>query len=146
MHLKKNTFKANFGLIFVVQGERIITAMRATKIIIVCIIALATGLQVFGQQSEVVPVQAERIDISKSVRIFPNPAVEYVYIKVHQFKAQDVSLTLHNIIGNEIAFESEIIDEHELRVTVKDLDAGYYLIGLKDKSSRFSGTFKFVKK
>jgi hypothetical protein len=62
------------------------------------------------------------------------------------FAVQDVTLTVHNIIGNVMSVESEVIDEHEVRIKVKDLSAGYYLIAIKDNSDRFQGTYKFLKK
>ncbi|SKC89871.1 T9SS type A sorting domain-containing protein [Ohtaekwangia koreensis] len=111
------------------------------------IIAGAAALEVIAQEREQnPPVQTEHVDLVKSVHIFPNPAVEFVHIRIDQFKAQDIKLSLHNIIGNEMNTETEIVDEHELRVRVKDLASGYYLLAMKDKDSKFTSTFKFVKK
>ena len=82
----------------------------------------------------------------KSVQVFPNPAVDYVHIRVDHADIAKVQFTLHNIIGNRVDVESEVIDQHELRIRVKDLSIGYYLISLKDTESNLSGTIKFVKK
>lgn len=90
--------------------------------------------------------QPEQLTNSKSVQIFPNPAVEYVHIKTENAKAEDIKLTVHNIIGNAVETETEIVSEHELRVKVKDLAAGYYLIALRDETSNFKGTYKFLKR
>lgn len=119
--------------------------MRFAAFIAVWIVALATVFQAFAQDRMAMQVP-ERYDPSKSVQVFPNPAVEFVHVRVDDFDASEVVLSLHNLIGNQVPVESEVIGEHEIRVRVKDLDAGYYLIALKDKSSRFRGTFKFVKK
>jgi hypothetical protein len=43
-------------------------------------------------------------------------------------------------------FESELIDEHEIRIKVKDLDTGYYLLALKDDHAKLQGTYKFLKR
>ena len=111
------------------------------------IIAGSAAMEVIAQEREQnPPVQTEHVDLVKSVHIFPNPAVEFVHIRIDQFKAQDIKLSLHNIIGNEMNTETEIVDEHELRVRVKDLASGYYLLAMKDKDSKFTSTFKFVKK
>jgi Secretion system C-terminal sorting domain len=83
---------------------------------------------------------------SKSVHLFPNPAVEYVNVRVEHINMDKVKVSMHNIIGNEISIETERIDEHEVRIRVKDLDAGYYLLALKDEDSKFRGTYKFLKR
>ncbi len=90
--------------------------------------------------------QPEKLDIAKSVQIFPNPATDFVSVKIEQVRAQDIQLSLRNIIGNEISAETEIVDEHELRIRVKDLAAGYYLLAMKDHDSKFRGTYKFLKR
>jgi hypothetical protein len=122
--------------------------MRLGRIVMMMIIAGAAALEVIAQEREQnnPPVQSEHNDIAKSVRIFPNPAVEFVHVRIDQFKAADIRLSLHNIIGNEVNTETEIVDEHEIRVRVKDLASGYYLLAMKDKDSKFTSTFKFVKK
>src|SRR4030095_8047576 len=88
--------------------------------------------------------QPERNEISKSVHLFPNPAVEYVHVRVEHVNLDKVKVSMHNIIGNEIGIETERIDEHEIRIKVKDFDAGYYLLALKDEDSKFRGTYKFL--
>ena len=90
--------------------------------------------------------QPDRKDISKAVHIFPNPAVEFVHIRLDNVNLDNVNVTMHNIIGNEINIETERIDSHEIRIKVKDFDAGYYLLALKDEQSKFRGTYKFLKR
>jgi hypothetical protein len=102
--------------------------------------------ELFAQDRTPQETQAESVDLIKSVQVFPNPALEFVHIRVEKLKAADVKLSLHNIIGNEVAIESEIVDEHELRVKVKDLATGYYLIALRDEKMNFRGTYKFLKR
>ena len=90
--------------------------------------------------------QPDRKDLSKAVQIFPNPAVEFVHIRLDHVNLDNVSVTMHNIIGNEFNIETERVDEHEVRIKVKDFDAGYYLLALKDEQSKFLGTYKFLKR
>ena len=90
--------------------------------------------------------QIGRFEPAKSVHIFPNPAVDFVHVKIDHFSAEHVKLTVHNIIGNEVPVEIEVLDKHELRVKVKDLNSGYYLLALKDDENRFQGTYKFLKR
>lgn len=114
------------------------------KIFLFC--ALIAGSFKVAAQVSFDATQPERNDISKSVHIFPNPAIEYVHIRLEQVNMDNVKVSMHNIIGNEIKIETEKIDEHELRIRVKDYDTGYYLIALKDEQSKFSGTYKFLKR
>jgi Secretion system C-terminal sorting domain len=113
--------------------------------ILICFLTL--GVSAFAQAPSGFEMeQPERNDIGKSVHIFPNPTTEYVNIRLEHLDIDNVKVTMHNIIGNEINIETEKVDEHELRIRVKDFDAGYYLLALKDDRSRFKGTYKFLKR
>lgn len=90
--------------------------------------------------------QERHQDMHKSVQIFPNPAVEYVHIRLDHINLDHVKISMHNIIGNEIRIDAERVDEHEIRIRVKDFDAGYYLVALKEDQSKFRGTYKFLKR
>jgi hypothetical protein len=90
--------------------------------------------------------QPERQELSKSVQLYPNPAIDFVNVRLEHVNATNVSVTLHNIIGNEINIETDIVDEHTLRIRVKDLDSGYYLLALNDSQSKFKGIYKFLKR
>jgi hypothetical protein len=89
---------------------------------------------------------SERQEDPKIVRVFPNPVVDFIHVKVEYAKAQNLKLTLHNIIGNEMRIESEIIDEHEVRIRVKDLSTGYYLLAIKDDETGLRTIHKVLKK
>jgi len=102
-----------------------------------------SGSAVAQERQTVIP---ERIDQSKSIQIFPNPAVEFVHVRTEQSKAENVRITVHNIIGNTMEVETEVVNEHEIRVKVKDLAAGYYLLALRDESINYRGTFKILKR
>ncbi len=108
------------------------------------IVFLAAGLSVRAQVSEDYG-SAFQNDPAK-IQIFPNPAVDFVHVRIDQLPARNIKLTVHNIIGNEIQVETELVDEHEVRVRVKDLNSGYYFIAVKDNEDRFRATYKFVKR
>lgn len=114
--------------------------MRLLNITIV-IILIALALPAKAQFAR------ETSDPGKTISVYPNPAIDdYVFIKMDDLDAHQVKLTLHNIIGNEIRIETEVVDQHEIRMRIKDLAAGYYLIALRDEGSKFKGTFKFLKR
>jgi len=91
-------------------------------------------------------VQLENQDISKSISIYPNPATDFVIVKSPALNAHQVKLTVFNILGNEMQTEIEVIDDHEVRVRVKEFSAGYYLIAVRDEKIQFKGTYKFLKR
>src|SRR5687767_6221690 len=113
--------------------------MRLLRILLLALFAAAAQTGWAQAQPEENTYTPER-DIAKSVHIFPNPATEFVHVKLDQFPASKVKLTLHNII------ETEVIDEHEIRVKVKDLASGYYLLAVREEEAKYRGTFKFLKR
>lgn len=115
--------------------------MRFTRLISILVLALASQLAIAQSQ----PDQTPERDIRKNVHLFPNPATEWVHVKIEEFPAEKVALTLHNIIGNKVEIEKEIVSEHELRVKVKDLASGYYLLAIKNEEANFRGIYKFLK-
>lgn len=82
------------------------------------------------------------------VSVYPNPAIDdYVYLRLTEpLNARLVHLNLYNIIGNEIPVEVEVVNDHELRVRIKELSAGYYLLGVREERTLFKGTYKFLKR
>lgn len=106
---------------------------------------------VIGSASAQVPSgydygQPERLEISKTVQIYPNPAAEeFIHIRIEHINVAHVKVSLHNIIGNEMRVDKDQLDEHTLRIKVKDLATGYYLIGLNDEKQKLKGIYKFLK-
>jgi hypothetical protein len=81
----------------------------------------------------------------KVVKFFPNPATEYLNVKFESSQAKDVKVTVHNIIGNVLDVESEVVEDQELRLKVKDLPSGVYLLALKE-DGRTQSCIKFLKR
>ena len=81
----------------------------------------------------------------KVTKFFPNPATEYLNLKFESSMAKDVKVSVHNIIGNVIEVESEVVEDQELRLKVKDLPAGVYLLALKE-DGRAQSCIKFLKR
>ena len=113
---------------------------------LVIMLASFTGTLYAQAQSDYDFSRPERFEIAKSVQIYPNPAAEeYVHVKVDHVSLAETKVTLHNIIGNEMKVDKELLDEHTLRIKVKDLATGYYLIGLNDEKHKLKGIYKFLK-
>ncbi len=82
----------------------------------------------------------------KVVQIFPNPAVDYVSVRLEVPHAARIKVTLHDIIGNVQQVELEEVSEYEIRLKIKDLATGYYFISLKDVALQEKATYKFLKR
>jgi hypothetical protein len=117
--------------------------MRVTKTFLFLLFFAAFTHAGFAQGLE---SHGEKMNVVKSINVFPNPASEYVHIRLDDLKASQVKLTMHNIIGNEVQIEPETVDQHEIRIKIKDLASGYYLLALRDEQTRFRGTYKFLKR
>ena len=85
-------------------------------------------------------------ELSKSVKLYPNPAVEYVYVKFETPQARKVKFSLHNILGSEMPLESEVIDDFEVQIKVKDFLTGVYLLSVRNDESGLKSAYKFLKK
>lgn len=113
---------------------------------LVLVMALAGGALAQGPGTFGVDQAGERTETAKAVHLYPNPTTEFVHIRLETMNIEHVKVSMHNIIGNELAIETEKVDDHELRIRVKDFDAGYYLLALRDDQSNFRGTYKFLKR
>ena len=124
--------------------------MKTAKIILVALLAVLVGQKSFaqgpGSGREEAPLMDKR-DPGKSVSVFPNPATtDYVTIKFESPQAKKVKLNVYTIIGNSVDVETEAIDDFELKIKVRDLGAGYYLLSLNNPESNFKSTLKILKR
>jgi hypothetical protein len=113
--------------------------MKALYLLIIGLLAVSSA----GFAQESVP---ERTDFSKFVTLYPNPSTDYIHIRFNTVNAENAKVSLYTILGNEIAVESEVIGSHIMRIWVKDLPTGYYLLAISDDQSHFKGTYKFLKR
>ncbi len=107
-------------------------------------LALSISVLAIGQSAEEPGHHPQ--EIIKSVQIYPNPSIDYLYVKFETPIAKTSTLIVHSIIGNQIETEQEAIDEYEIRVRVKDLNTGYYILAIHDQANNAKGTFKFLKR
>ena len=86
------------------------------------------------------------VDPVKDIAVFPNPASDFISVIFEEAKAKEASLVMYTIIGNEVSIEPELIDENEVRIRVRDLPSGYYLIAVRHEKSGLRVTRKFLKR
>jgi hypothetical protein len=113
------------------------------KAVLLFIIVSMAGQVCFGQAHD---ESFHSGDPVKSVQIYPNPAADYLTIKFESPIAKSSKLAFHSIIGSSIELEQETIDDFEIRVKVKDLPVGYYVIAIHDLQNNSRAIHKFLKK
>ena len=122
--------------------RKVLQFLIFTFLLFASVSAMAQG---FNGGKEEFPFQ-QRTEPVKMIQIYPNPATEFINIKFEAPIANKVRVSIHNVIGNVMEVETESIDEHELRLKVKDLATGYYLVSVKDERVNLNSTYKFLKR
>ena len=111
------------------------------------IFALLLTLTLASQVQAQSEIQFQNNESQRDIKIeiFPNPTTEYLNIHV---KGTDERPTfhLHNIIGNEVKVEFEKMGDNRYRINVENLAPGYYLLAIKEPTTKFSRTLKFLKR
>jgi hypothetical protein len=116
--------------------------MRQLILISICILAISSISKAQSAFDEVAPQQNN----PAKIHLYPNPATEFIHVRLEGVKVVNLKLKVHNIIGNEMPAEVEFLGENELRVRVKEFATGYYLLAMQEEESNFAGTYKFVKR
>ncbi|HLF36068.1 MAG TPA: T9SS type A sorting domain-containing protein [Cyclobacteriaceae bacterium] len=92
-----------------------------------------------------VSFQADNSIPRPRIDVFPNPAIENIFVRIETGDLGKVEFELFNIIGTSIKIETEEIEKDYFRIGVKELPAGYYLLMVKDPVKRFNQAFKVHK-
>jgi hypothetical protein len=97
------------------------------------------------QGGELPYFQNDRIELKNQIEIYPNPAVNNIFIKIENSELEKVEFELYNIIGTSLKFQSEEITHNHFKFSVEEYPPGYYLLIIKDPITRFNKAFKFHK-
>jgi hypothetical protein len=121
--------------------------MKNLRILLVMLASVTVSVAV-GQAPAPDGIQANppQQELSKSVKLYPNPAIEFVSVKFETPQAKKVKFNLHNIIGSEMPVESEVIDDFEVHIKVKDFSTGVYLLSIRNEETGLKSAYKFLKK
>jgi len=124
--------------------------MRNLSLILSFFLLLFLSSTAFGQTQGVISYAPEKLDLSndlsKSITVYPNPATDFLNIKLSTLEASTAKITVYTILGNELQIDKETVNDHEVRLRVKDLATGYYLIAVRDEQLQFKATYKFLKR
>lgn len=120
--------------------------MSLSKFIFTLGLALSIGLGALAQSAEVQLKVDEGIKPSNKVNLYPQPATEFVIVKIENSTLEDAKFELYNIIGTPVKVDVEELNNGEYKIWLKDLNTGYYMVVIKDTSTRYQKAFKFLKK
>lgn len=92
----------------------------------------------------------EVIDEKFIVNTFPNPTTDYLNIKVSaqnpKIEIGDFQLEMMDLVGNKIAIEQNFTDEQTVKIDLRYLSSGIYIINLRTATSnKIFSTFKVIK-
>lgn len=118
------------------------------KVLLLLFLCLNFSFFSFAQSENNVELpyfQNDQIIERNKIEIFPNPAVEHIFVKIENSELQKVEFELFNIIGNSLDIKPEEISRNTYKINVEEYPAGYYLLIVKDPITRFNQAFKFHK-
>ncbi len=107
--------------------------------LIILSLALALSGVAFSQEKA-----SNQFDQNIHISIYPNPAVESIYIELDK-SLLNAEFELNSMIGNKIQIKSEDLGYGKYKISVKDLATGYYFLIVKDENKRFKKAYKFLK-
>ena len=116
--------------------------MRAFKPILILLFAMLMAFSGYAQLKD----EAFPTDPAKAIHLFPNPAIDFVSVRFETPLAKTAKVSLHNIIGNELQVETEVLDEYNIHLKIKDLPTGYYLVTISPGEGAQRSILKFLKR
>jgi len=101
----------------------------------------AQGVQQPYEISVVTGIEKAK-DISLEIVVYPNPATDYVKLKVENYETENLSYQLYNINGTLL--ENKKIEGNETSIVMRNLIQGTYFLKVTDKQKEIK-TFKIIK-
>lgn len=120
--------------------------MKKIKFVFVLVGILVLGASAYAQKAEYPSYASNDLKIENRIQIYPNPSIDFVRVTIEESNLVNPIIVVHSIIGNRLEVVSEKLSNDEFKVDVKNLPAGYYLLAIKDESTGFSQTYKFLKR
>ena len=106
------------------------------KKIFLCILFFSIFNISFSQQKE----------LNRYFEVYPNPATEYINIKfIDKSKIANQTFSVHSLIGNKVDITSENLSDNTIRISIRDLNSGFYFLSLTDNQTEKREMVKFLK-
>ena len=121
--------------------------MKQLRLSLILLILLVMGQVGYAQkEGELDRFATSAIEKKNKVSLFPNPAVDYIQVKIENSNLTNAKMVLYNVIGNEVEVEVRKEEDDTYMIDVADLPAGYYFLAIRDEKNYFRETYKFVKR
>ena len=106
-------------------------AKNLTTIIasLLCSLSLST----FGTESDL------------QMELYPNPAIDYIELRITSLSIQKVEVQIKSVIGNEVRVASNRISPTQIRINTTNLSEGYYYLIVHVDNNK-TKSFRFLKK
>lgn len=89
---------------------------------------------------------SQKKESNKNFEVYPNPAIDYINIKFDgKSNIMNKSFSVHSLIGNKVDITTENLSENTIRISLRDLNSGYYFLSLTDKPTERRKIVKFLK-
>lgn len=85
------------------------------------------------------------LTVTNHIELYPNPVAEHLNISIENSTFDKVEFEVYNIIGNSLNIKVEETGANSYRINLKELNAGYYLLVIKDPVKRLNKSVKFQK-
>lgn len=92
----------------------------------------------FNNELEVTVIE----ELLGEVRVYPNPATDYIHVELEKLPSTGAIVTLTNGIGQTLS--TSTISSLSTRIDLKDLNGGMYLVTIQDEQSRTIKTEKVI--
>lgn len=119
---------------------------KIVNILILAFFSFNIFLSEAGNENSIVKTDdVEILKILKNAEIYPNPAENYIYLKINDNDlASDVKIEVMSIIGNKMKVTHDKLDKDLYKIDLSNIPVGHYYVMLtldSDKSLK-----KFIKK
>jgi Zn-dependent metalloprotease len=107
---------------------------------------LTEGSNIVSDTINVEVVEGGEVDIDEfntvnSLKVFPNPAREKIYVKLNNVSTSQVEISVFSIEGKQIMDSYQEFSESTSELDIESLKPGLYLIEIKSNGQQFSGKF-----
>lgn len=114
-------------------GEPVIRLMTTTDL------QISSG---YHNQLNLEALSIEDNEITTSLKIYPNPASDYLVIS--KLTLDEVSVNIYNELGQSLIKYSTSLKES--RIDLRQLSTGVYIVNINNNDTKKSNSYKIIKK
>ncbi|WKK81418.2 T9SS type A sorting domain-containing protein [Marivirga arenosa] len=98
-----------------------------------------------GETKNIVEYNKDIVTILKDAEVYPNPAEDFVYLKLDEQKInKSIEIQVMSIIGTKMNSSAEKIDDGLYKINLKNIPSGHYYVMITIDSKK--SLKKFLKK